>query len=315
MPEGDEQVVAQRESRAPQPSLGRLLRESREGQELSLEQIAADLRIEPHLLDALEQDRLADLGAPVFAKGYLKQYGQRLGLKYEDLLGVYYDQVEPQDMPIAPSRSIKLRDERQVTMWLISGIALALLAVLLFVWWVNEPQGTALFGRSPIRDGAPSATAPAAAPTPDSGAPPARAPDASPPASRSGATVAPDTADAPPAETAGGGAQALAATAPGSTTDLASAAASAPAGKIRVQLSFDADSWTEITDGNGERLYYGLAHAGAHPSFDAVPPVSVLLGNADGVHLRVDGQQHPIRKADRQGNVARFTLGQSTSAD
>lgn len=320
MPEGDEQVVARREIDAPERSLGRALREARERQQLSLEQIAADLRIEPHLLEALEQDRLADLGAPVFAKGYLKQYGQRLGLRYEDLLSSYYDQVEPQDMPIAPSRSIKLRDERQILMWLISGLALALLAVLLFVWWVNEPQGTGLFGRSPV-PAAGQSTAPIAATVPSraqsplpASAPPGAGPSGAPLTAKADATSSGDQARSS-SNAATSGPQTRSGTPLEQQTRVASADSGAPADRIRIQLRFDADSWTEITDGNGERLYYGLARAGAQSSFDAVAPVAVLLGNADGVHLRVDGHQHPIPQAVRQGNVARFTLGSAASAN
>lgn len=311
MPEGDDQALVQAvgrpETDAPDRSLGRMLRESRERQQLSIEQIAADLRIEPRLLEALEENRVADLGAPVFAKGYLKQYGQRLGLKYEDLLGRYYDQVEPQDMPIAPSPSIKLRDERQITMWLISGLALALLAVLLLVWWVSEPAGSGLFGRS--------------------AAPAQRVPGAhvSPPASASAIPVASASASASAADAPqASGAQPSAttprpqdsATAPGEgSAAIASAAADLAGDKIQIELTYDQDSWTEITDGSGERLYYGLAREGAHSSFHAVPPVSILLGNADGVRMRVDGHDRPIPRTNRQGHVARFTVGSGPSAN
>ena len=48
---------------------GQILREAREAREISLEEISAELRIESHLLAALEEGRYDELGAPVFARG------------------------------------------------------------------------------------------------------------------------------------------------------------------------------------------------------------------------------------------------------
>ena len=57
---------------------------------------------------------------PVFVKGYLKQYGTRLGLDVRDLLALYYKQTTLADVQIQPSRTIKLRDERQITSWILA---------------------------------------------------------------------------------------------------------------------------------------------------------------------------------------------------
>lgn len=298
MPEDEPQIVGQRsELQQLGPSVGRLLTEARESLQLSVEQIAAELRMEPRLLRALEEDRLTELGAPVFAKGYLKQYGQRLGLKYEDLLSRYYDQVEPQDVPITPSRSIKLRDERQITMWLVSALALALLAVLLFLWWVSEPNVRALIGDAPSLDSSPSA---AAAPGPI----PPPATGTSVPEPQPAAQVSEPQAPAAAA------ADAKPESRPAADARRAPPPAAPPAapGLLRIELSFDDDCWTEVTAAGGDRLYYGLAHAGERTHLAADTPVSVLLGNADAVHLLVDGQERPVPQRGRQGKLARFTL-------
>ena len=70
-------------------SLGSVLSMAREAYGLSIEQVAAELRIEYRFLEALEQDRLDMFSAPVFVKGYLKHVANRLGLQYEDLLARY----------------------------------------------------------------------------------------------------------------------------------------------------------------------------------------------------------------------------------
>ena len=59
---------------------GSMLRTARLAQDLTLEQLSTELRIEAKQLNALEENRFERIGVPVFVKGYLKQYGQRLGV-------------------------------------------------------------------------------------------------------------------------------------------------------------------------------------------------------------------------------------------
>jgi len=121
---------------APQ-SLGQILKQARIARDLSLEQISTELRIEVQQLDALEQDRFERIGVPVFIKGYLKQYGSRLGLDVSDLLALYYKQTTLADIQIRPNRAIKLRDERQITSWVFAAVVLVVVVVGLAAWWWN----------------------------------------------------------------------------------------------------------------------------------------------------------------------------------
>jgi cytoskeleton protein RodZ len=67
---------------------GGRLRQAREAQGLQLEEVANELRVSAGALAALEDNRFEALGAAVFAKGYLKQYGARLGLDSRELLAL-----------------------------------------------------------------------------------------------------------------------------------------------------------------------------------------------------------------------------------
>jgi cytoskeleton protein RodZ len=265
------------------------------------------------LLHALEECRFDELGPPVFAKGYLKQYGTRLGLKYPDLLAEYYKLVEPQEVVLAPSRTIKLRDERQITVWIIAALALALLAVFLMVWWLGEtpavqtPAATApeIGGEIP---------APAAS---DTGA--ARGESAGP--AEEGAADAGDEPDSQAAPDAGelgaaeADAQGAGETAAGLTSSGAPAAdgATAPTGPtMTIEVAFLEDCWLELSDVRGARLFYGLGQAGARTTVSGEPPIDVFLGNADGVALTVDGRPYDVPSGTRQGNLARFVLSGPT---
>jgi cytoskeleton protein RodZ len=124
----------------PAPTLGARLKAARESQKLSLADVAAELRIGAESLAALEDDRFEAIGAPVFAKGYLKQYGARLGLDVAQLVAEFDASPASSRVVIAPSRAIKLRDEQQITVWIVAGLALALVVVFLLVWWLGLPE-------------------------------------------------------------------------------------------------------------------------------------------------------------------------------
>lgn len=60
--------------------IGNQLRLAREAEGKSLEDIAAELRIAPHLLEALEHENLDAFSARVYAIGFLRTYAKYLGL-------------------------------------------------------------------------------------------------------------------------------------------------------------------------------------------------------------------------------------------
>lgn len=310
MADSDEAVVGE-EQEAPTSDLGKTLQEARESRDLSIEEISTELRIEARLLRALEANRYEEIGAPVFAKGYLKQYGARLGLDYGDLLSEYYRIVGSTEVQIAPSRVIKLRDERQVTVWVIAALVIALLAIVLVVWWIDQPD----LGRFGLSQSSPSeglASPPAAAePLADV----SQAAFASSVAGAGRAGVGGLAPPEAPPESNDAGAPGRAAPEP-SAAELAAAVTlpavaepvAPPPNSVSVELTFAADCWTEVTDGTGERHFYGLAEAGAHSAFYAVPPISFLLGDADGVEISINGRSYPIPGSSRQGALARFSV-------
>ena len=300
-----------RESRAGGGGeLGQTLAAARAARGLTIEEIATELRVEPRLLHALEQCRFDDLGPPVFAKGYLKQYGNRLGLKYDDLLAEYYRLVEPKEVVLAPSRTIKLRDERQITVWIIAALALALLAVFLLVWWLDEPPparapapavpDSGATAPAPVGDGGESLTADDAA---DESAAVAQGGEGEPIAASANESSG-EGAEAAPAP---GGADASAAAAPALPSPAA--VEPEPAGPtLTIEFSFLEDCWLEATDASGARLFYGLGQAGALRRVTGQPPIDVFLGNANGVSLTVEGEPFVVPIRDRQRNLARFLV-------
>ena len=90
-------------------------------------------------------------------------------------------------------------------------------------------------------------------------------------------------------------------------TAVAASAADADAA-LEIELRFTEDSWTEITAASGERLFYGLASAGRGERILTDDEVSVRLGNAGGVSIRVHGEPFAFPPGSRRGTLAVFRL-------
>lgn len=67
-------------------SLGSYLKRSREGKNVSIEQVAYATRISLKMLRALEEDAHAALPAPTFVRGYLQAYAKYIRIDTQDLL-------------------------------------------------------------------------------------------------------------------------------------------------------------------------------------------------------------------------------------
>jgi len=68
---------------------GAWLRRQRELREISLREIADTTKISIRYLQALEQDRFDVLPAPVFAKGFLREYARFVGLDPDEVVNSY----------------------------------------------------------------------------------------------------------------------------------------------------------------------------------------------------------------------------------
>lgn len=304
-----EQRVAPAASTPPESqSVGQILKQARIARDLSIEQMSTELRIEAPQLEALEQDRFERIGVTVFVKGYLRQYGTRLGLDARDLLAQYAKQSSLKDVQIQPSKTIKLRDERQITVWILALFVLAALVVALGVWWWSG----GLSGGA-VRPATPTSTEPETSPPIVAGAP-ERAPPAAAPVAATAAQARASVPAAPslPAPVPAG--------APGAAESASAAGAAAnddvPAGGDRpgqafraaLQVAFVQDSWAEINDAHGARLFYGLGAAGRNEKLEGEPPFNVVLGNSAGVKILIDGEDFPIPTSGRPGDYSRFSV-------
>jgi cytoskeleton protein RodZ len=284
------------ETAAPAPaaprSIGERLRAGRERAGLSVAAAAEKLHLDPKVIDALEADRFAELGASVYVRGHLKRYADFVGEPGAQMVESYTASREtrppPPDLTQIPHAEHRTDPRRLLTPLL--GLACAAV-LLLAIWWILSGSK----GGSP-RPAATSAAQPVVLPSAELPATPA---DSGPLAAAPGANaVNPGAAPVTPA----------AATPPPPKREEAT-----PARETRLKLALTNDSWVEIYDSRGERLFYDVASAGSMQSVAGRGPLRVVLGNAAGVTVEVDGQSRSIPANAADGEGARFVVNRSGS--
>jgi cytoskeleton protein RodZ len=126
------------------------------------------------------------------------------------------------------------------------------------------------------------------------------------------------TADAA-AGAAGGTAEELVSAAAGAASRAAPSGArehtaGARPAEAQLALKFSAVSWVEVYDASGQRLVAALNPPDSVRTLNGSPPLRVVLGNAPGVALRLNGQPVTIDGLVRPDGSARFLLERSGRA-
>ncbi len=291
---------------------GSRLRAGREAAGLTVEQVGAELRLAPEVIEALERDDYGSLPPPIFVRGYVRRYAGELGLPADELVDAYTsvvggDQSPPLTRTGKMHTEVRSGDARM--RWATYGI-IALLIILVAVWLYNRE----FRGASAPESAAPpaEATAPTAAPEATA---PATSPSVQPPAGSAaeGGTATTGEAPAPtaaPSQAEQPSASPAPESAPAPVPSQPEAAPPAPAAEAAghsLGLTFTGTCWVEVRDATGKRLLMRLAKAGEKLSVDGQPPFHVLLGNAPAVRVSLDGKPFDASPFVR-GRVARFEV-------
>jgi hypothetical protein len=76
-------------------------------------------------------------------------------------------------------------------------------------------------------------------------------------------------------------------------------------------LRFTADSWVEVYDANGARLFYDIGGADTTRTLTGPAPLRVVLGNPAGVTVAVNGREAVIPDTAMRDGEARFVVNRS----
>ncbi|MDB6156909.1 MAG: hypothetical protein JWO04_615 [Gammaproteobacteria bacterium] len=110
-----------------------------------------------------------------------------------------------------------------------------------------------------------------------------------------------------------GATQARARGAPATAATQAAGTATPPRSKNQgqVTLHYSADSWTEVYDASGARLFYDVGAANSVKTVVGTPPLRVVLGNASGVAVEFNGRNTPVAKLAQPDGSVQFSINRS----
>ncbi|MDB5879093.1 MAG: hypothetical protein JWQ41_2507 [Variovorax sp.] len=280
---------------------GGMLREAREAHGLHIDVVAAALKVPTKKLQALEDDDIDSLPDPVFARALAASVCRALRVDPAPVLAKLPGALRPgladADQTISSSfRSGAPRSGRGgglPSRAVLIVVALLLVAAALLFWL---PPG--VFGRlsaslsgTPAVDAAASSssetvvTAPAgtvleSVPTPSLGGTTATAP-------LTAAIVAP------------------AATAASAAAD---SSAAAPATEDVLMFTARTESWITVNETGGRQLLRRTLKAGETVGLSGKLPMSVVIGRASGIDVKVRGKAFELAPVTGSGGVARFEV-------
>ncbi len=237
-------------------SFGTWLRRQREVREIDLREIADSSKVSMSYLQAFEEDRFEVLPAPIFAKGFLRQYAGYVGLDPEEVINFYLAARRPDDDEESSQSQI---EPKPPTRGYLLFVFVATAALVLLVWLLSI-----------LSDRAPSATPESTRSPPlprreTNGMPPVAGAGTGVPAGESALETAPEIRQA-----------------------------EEPRAPLRVTLDFVSDCWVEASVDGTKRLSE-LKVQGESLLFDAEEVVEIKVGDVGAVQVEVNGIPLEIR--------------------
>jgi cytoskeleton protein RodZ len=280
--------------------LGDILTRAREELSLSQKDISSRLNLNEQIIAALDSNDLDKLPAPTYVRGYIRSYARVVNLDADRLIGIYEGIAEapPEILPdVKPAVQASSRDKPVKA---VTYLVTFTLVFLLIAWWQGQYIVNPGFFSFNMK-------------TSEGGKYPG------------GLTYTydvvnhPETLEVPEidelinmeivdldesedilsiddspildAET--------------NLTTPANPDTQANSDTLKLELS--AESWVEVFDASGERLYRNLAKPGEIISITGTAPLSVKLGNARAVSVSFNGETFDTSEYTKAG-VARFLL-------
>ena len=265
-------------------SCGERLASKRSEKELSINQVAREIKIEPHVIEMIENNEFESIGAPVFVKGYLRQYSELVGLdpnliieKYnainsiEDSSPIVNDSVDQISKYVLTPKIILIA----IFMILIS------FGVLVTVFGIFGNNETVVIKMETETESQESLLPPVTAPQIDSSETQIDETLEMETETESQESLLPSTADEFFIEE----------------------------NFMNLTIIYSGLCWTEIFDANGERLFFGLGDQDREVNIDGLPPFDVMLGAADNLlEIKLEGREYNVVDSIRRGEVLRFKV-------
>jgi cytoskeleton protein RodZ len=273
------------------------LKSQREKQNISLVQISEDTRISMRYLQSLEEGRYADLPGGIYNRAFLRAYCERLNIDQKEIIRRYEEEISslaekpPKTKVHIPSQKPSGRSNP----FLIWSFILLLVAAAIFFnrkWFagVFTPYFHTQAPNLHLRQAEPPPIVPPATIVPPGGASSGQFP---PSASPTASTDAAHTASTP----SGG---------------QLTASPAANSQSLRLELIGTANCWVSL-DHDGIQALRREVVSGEVLSFDATEKFFLILGNAGGIRLKINGK--PLKPLGHSGEVRRLLIDEKTLPD
>lgn len=299
----DENVQA-----VPAQAPGPILRAARERKGLSLQDAADSLNLMRGIIEAIEADRYDLLPPRTFVKGYLRSYAKLVEVKEYDVLAAFEQQHPepgPESIQLALPQS-RTQPRGHWLKWLVLLLVLSLLGYAAYQAYVHRgepddiaaatvsddevalPQESTVNETPPLESETVAEVQAPAAPA-NSGQPAEQRLPEEPPRVVEQAVVAP------------------AAPIPAPSPAPAEVRAQAPVAEGMLVIEVAGESWVEITDAAGASVHSALVQGPRTLNLSGKPPFRLIIGNAETVVVRYDGEPVPLAPYTRR-HVARLTV-------
>ena len=323
----DSEAISAEEQDATLPSPGAMLKQAREAQQLTVQQIADKLYLKAEQIQAIESDVIDSGTSLTFAKGYVKLYAKHVGVDETRVIEAFeFYHAIPETPAKLQSFSRKVANQAQDDRWMmVTYVILLLIVAGVVVWWYQQPNDDAVDDVS-LAETIKREAASASVPLNDNASnnnPPTNdlvineSTDSEPVAGLAESEIS-DLNDGPgddvnsapstPVDESNN-LTALAEAVQSEGAELPNLAIGTQEGAqpISMVFTFDDDCWVNIKDASGEPIAYGVKQKGRIMEIQGVPPVEVTLGAPDNVRITINGEPVDI-SSYQNGRTARFAL-------
>lgn len=289
-------------------SFGAQLKQEREKQKVSLDDISLTTKISTRMLRALEEEHFDQLPGGIFNKGFIRAYARCLGLDEDQAVADYLATINPpgkkpednnQAPVVAPPSREEFRDNTEDGTglpWGIFAMALLVAALGLVAW--------DFYSRQSPRGTPPPATNP-------TNVPPVTLADQSPsppPIESSSAAVAiakPSQPALPSPVPANNQPPQTPTAKPSVSTPVHSPPPAPQAGRFTVLIKAREDSWLSVSV-DGEVSTHGTLTASTEKSVHATKEITIKAGNVGALDFEFNGKELPPQGAN--GEVKSLTF-------
>ncbi|NGO68776.1 RodZ domain-containing protein [Streptomyces boncukensis] len=247
------------------PSVGRALQQARVDARLTVDEVSTSTRVRVPIVQAIEQDDFSRCGGDVYARGHIRTLARAVGLDADALVAQYDAEHGGRPEP-TPAATLFEAERIRPDARRPNWTAAMVAAIVVVVGFVGF---TLVSGG----DG-------------DSGSPVADdTPSQSPSAKESAKPSPRKTADPKPSD---------------------DAVARAPADKVTVRMTAEqGNSWISAKDHNGRLVHEGVLRQGQSKTITDDKRLDLVLGNAGGVKLFVNGKE--VKNVGEVGQVQRVS--------